>query len=348
MINGGNMSKQMNAAIYAGVGKAENIEMPVPVPKDGETLIKVESVGICGTDIAIYSGKHPRAKAPLVMGHEVGGVVAEISGKAAAGVEIGTRVTFFPLISCGTCGTCLSGRSYVCDTLKLIGIDFDGGMAEYVSVPSESVIPVPSHWNKNRAALMEPVAVAVHSVRRSSVKPGDRVLVLGAGIIGNLCAQMAKTAGAAQVVIADLTDYRLNIAAESGLTPVNIKNEDMIARAHELTGGAGFDVTLECSGSAAAQPVAIAATRVLGEIIIVGMPKEPPAVDLRLVAFKELSMIGSRVYEKVDFQRAIELVERERILVDNLISHEYPLEKTKEALDLMAEAGDSMKIILTV
>jgi len=103
---------------------------------------EIESVGICGTDIAIYSGKHPRAKAPLVMGHEVGGIVSEISGKPAAGVEIGTRVTFYPLISCGTCRTCLSGKAYVCDTLKLIGIDFNGGMAEYVAVPSESVIPV--------------------------------------------------------------------------------------------------------------------------------------------------------------------------------------------------------------
>ncbi|MFC1537867.1 zinc-binding dehydrogenase [Candidatus Latescibacterota bacterium] len=340
------MSKQMKAAIYSGAGSAEYIEMPVPELKSGETLIEVESVGICGTDIAIYSGKHPRAKAPLVMGHEVGGVVAEIAEKPATNVEIGTRVTFYPLISCGTCSTCLSGKAYVCDTLKLIGIDFDGGMAEYVAVPSESVIPVPEYWNTNRAALMEPVAVAVHAVRRSSIKPGDSVLVLGAGIIGNLCAQMAKAAGAVQVVIADLTSYRLNIAEQVGLTAVNIRENDMIERANELTGGSGFDVTMECSGSAAAQPVALAATRVLGEIIVVGMPKEPPAVDLRLVAFKELSLIGTRVYEKVDFQRAIELVEQKRILVDNLVSHEYPLEKTKEALDLMAEAGDSMKILL--
>ncbi len=342
------MSNNMKAAVWSDIGQADIIEKPMPEPKDGETLIKVESVGICGTDIAIYSGKHPRAKAPLVMGHEVGGVVADINGKPAPGVEIGTRVTFYPLISCGTCGTCLSGKSYVCDTLKLIGIDFDGGMAEYVAVPNDSVIPVPSGWDKNRAALMEPVAVAVHAVRRSSIKPGDRALVLGAGIIGNLCAQMAKAAGAAQVVIADLTDYRLNIAAEAGLTPVNITKVDMIERANELTGGGGFDVTLECSGSAAAQPVALAVTRVLGEIIVVGMPKEPPAVDLRLVAFKELSMIGSRVYEKVDFRRAIQLVEQERIYVDNLISHQFSLEQTKEALDLMAAAGDSMKILLTV
>ena len=342
------MPDTMKAAIYAGAGIVETVVRPIPELKNGETLIKVESVGICGTDMAIFAGKHPRAKAPLIMGHEVGGVVAEISGKAPAGVEVGTRVTFYPLISCGTCHTCLSGKTYVCDNLKLIGIDFDGGMAEYVAVPSESVIPVPENWDKKRAALIEPAAVAVHAVRRSSIKPGDTVLVLGAGIIGNLCGQMAKAAGAARVVIADFISYRLNIARNVGMVSVNLKEEDIFARANELTVGAGFDVTMECSGSAGAQPVAIAATRVLGEILVVGMPKEPPPVDLRLVAFKELRLVGTRVYEKIDFSRAIELVEQERIKVDSLVSHEFPLDRIREAFNLMAEAEDSLKILLTL
>ena len=293
---GGNMSDTtMKAAIYSGVNTVENVIRPIPELKDGETLIKVESAGICGTDMAIFAGKHPRAKAPLIMGHEVGGIVAEISGDVPKGVEIGSRVTFFPLISCGECYTCRSGKTYVCENLKLIGIDTDGGMAEYMVVPSESVIPVPNTWNKNRAALMEPVAVAVHAVRRSSVKVGDTVLVLGAGIIGLLCAQMLKAAGAAKVVIADLIPSRLNIAADVGLIAINLKEEDFHARTKELTDGVGFDVTMECSGSAGAQPLTTAATRVLGEILVVGMPKEPPPVDLRMVTFKELTMVGTRV-----------------------------------------------------
>ncbi len=163
-----------------------------------------------------------------------------------------------------------------------------------------------------------------------------------------MCGQVAKAAGASEVVIADLVPFRLNLAAEVGLIPLNLKEDNLTeACAAELTGGVGFDVTMECSGSAGAQPITTAATRVLGEIVVVGMPKEPPPVDLRLVAFKELTMVGTRVYEKNDFYRAIELVEQGRINVDNLVTHEFSIEQIKEAFDLMAEAGNSLKILLT-
>jgi 2-desacetyl-2-hydroxyethyl bacteriochlorophyllide A dehydrogenase len=337
----------MKAAIYSDVGVVENVVRSIPKLKNGETLLRIESVGICGTDMTIFSGRHPRAKAPLIMGHEVGGVVVDIAGEKLAGVEVGSRVTFYPLLSCGVCYTCQTGNFYVCENLKLIGIDSDGGMAEYAVVPSESVIPVPRHWNKNWAALMEPVAVAVHAVRRSSIKAGDNVLILGAGIIGVLCGQMAKAAGAAKVIIADLIPFRLNIAGEVGLIPFNLKEDDLLARVREITNGRGVDITMECSGSAGAQPYTTAATRVLGEIVIVGMPKEPPPVDLRMVTFKELTMVGTRVYEKNDFVKAIELVEQERIDVDKMITHEFPIERVKEAFDLMAKSGDSLKILLT-
>ncbi|MBA7567525.1 L-galactonate-5-dehydrogenase [subsurface metagenome] len=341
------MSDSMKAGIYSGVGSVEFSRRPIPVSGDGETLIKVESVGICGTDMAIFSGKHPRAKAPLIMGHEVGGIVERINGEQPDDFAVGSRVTFYPLISCGDCATCRSGKKYVCENLKLIGIDSDGGMAEYVSVPTESVIPVPGHWDKQWAALTEPVAVAVHALRRSSVKPGDSVLVLGAGIIGILCGQMAMAAGATKVVIADFIPYRLDIATESGMVAVNLNEDDLFKRADDFTGGTGFDVTMECSGSAGAQQYTTAVTRVQGEILVVGMPKEPPPVDLRILAFKELTMTGTRVYEKIDFSRAVDLVEQAKINVANLVSHEFSIEKIKEAFDCMANAEKSLKILLT-
>ncbi len=341
------MPDTMKAAIYAGPGKVKNIVRDIPEPDHGEALIRIESVGICGTDIAIFSGKHPRAKAPLIMGHEVGAVVAGIAGEKPAGIDTGTRVTFFPLINCGVCATCKSGKTYVCEKLGLIGIDSDGGMAEFAVVPSEALIPVPQNWDKRWAALMEPVAVAVHSVRRSSIMPGDKVLVTGAGIIGNLCAQMAAAAGATHVVIADINPYRLEIAKGLGMRTVDLTKEDINAVTSEVTGGTGFDVTMECSGSAPAQKTVTDCTRVLGEIIIVGMPKEPPPVDLRMVTFKELTLVGTRVYERVDFERSIELVAQGRVKVDNLISHEFPIEKVSEAFELMMKGAESLKILLT-
>ena len=341
------MADTMKAAIYAGTNSVETIVREIPEPTSGETLIKIESVGICGTDIAIFSGKHPRAKAPLIMGHEVGAVVAGIAGEKPVGIDVGTRVTFFPLITCGVCATCRSGKTYVCEKLGLIGIDSDGGMAEFAVVPTDALIAVPQDWDPRWAALMEPVAVAVHSVRKSSIMPGDKVLVTGAGIIGNLCAQMAVAAGATDVVIADINPYRLKIAGELGMRTVDLTKEDIMAVTNEVTGGTGFDVTLECSGSAPAQKTVTDCTRVLGEIIVVGMPKEPPPVDLRMVTFKELTMIGTRVYERVDFERSIELVNQGSIKVDNLISHEFPIDDVAEAFDLMIKGEKSLKILLT-
>ena len=201
------MAHEMKAAIWSGIDTVEHVVRPIPKISEGEVLLKVEAVGICGTDMAIFAGKHPRAKAPLIMGHEAGGTIVDIAGEAPAGVATGSRATFYPLLSCHECSTCRSGNTYVCENLKLIGIDRDGAMAEYVAVPADSVIPIPEHWNRNRAALIEPVAVAVHAVRRSSMKVGDSVFVTGAGIIGIVTAQMAKAAGAVQVIIADLLPF---------------------------------------------------------------------------------------------------------------------------------------------
>lgn len=341
------MPGMMKAAIWTGTGQVETTTRPIPEPAEGQARIRVEAVGICGTDISIYKGKHPRAKAPLIPGHEVGGIVDKIVGPAPSGISRGSRVTFFPLLSCGVCRTCKSGNTYVCETLKLIGIDTDGGFAEYMIVPTGSLIPVPASWSGEMAALMEPVSVAVHAVRKSSLKLGDIVLVTGAGIIGILTAQMALAAGALHVVIADIVQSRLDIAAGLGLIPVNLTHEGELDRTiANLTGGAGVDVTMECSGAAPAQMLATKHTRVLGEILLVGMPKEPPAVDIRMMTFKELKSVATRVYEFVDFVRAIELLDQERISAEGLITHRFPVEKAKEALDLMAAGGDSLKIMI--
>ena len=341
------MEKTMKAAIYSSPGIVETVTRAVPTPGEGEILIKVEATGICGTDLAILAGKHPRAKAPLIMGHEVGGLVEQIGGNISAGFAVGDRVTFFPLISCGVCSTCRDGNTYVCENLKLIGIDADGGMADYITVPTASVVPVPSGWSGSTAAVIEPAAVAVHSIRKSSVKAGDNVLVLGAGIIGNLCGQAAHAAGAARVVIGDIVPFRLEAAKKCGMEPVNLAVDTLDAAVSDVTDGRGFDVVLECSGSAPAHALAPSVTSVLGEVLVVGMPKQPVSVDMRLVAFKELRYTGTRVYELRDFARAVELVERGRLKVDGLVSHTMPVDKAVEAFVLAQEPAQALKVLIT-
>jgi 2-desacetyl-2-hydroxyethyl bacteriochlorophyllide A dehydrogenase len=320
------------------------MQRPVPQMGERDVLIKVENVGICGSDMSIWHGKHPRAKTPLIPGHEFGGIVADARGPLPDGVQVGSKVLCYPLISCGTCATCRGGHAYVCENLHLYGIDVDGGMAEYVAVDAGTVMPVPQAWEGKRAAAIEPLAVAVHAIRKSSIRPGDRVLVTGAGVIGNLCAQMAHVAGASDVWITDLNSFRLATAAKLGMHPINVGEADLEAKTREITGGSGFDVTLECSGSNSAPSQATAVTKVLGEIVLVGVPKPPTPMDLRAVNFKEQRLTGVRVYEKQDFSIAIQLAGAGRVNVDALVTHEFDAAQAADAFALMARGGDSIKI----
>jgi (R,R)-butanediol dehydrogenase / meso-butanediol dehydrogenase / diacetyl reductase len=338
------MNNKMRSVVWTGVQTVEPMSRSVPEMSENDVLIKVEAAGICGTDLTIWNGKHPRAKAPLIPGHEFSGIVADTRGALPENVAVGSKVLCYPLISCGTCATCRSGKAYVCENLHFYGIDVDGGMAEYVTVAADTVMPVPQQWDNRRAAAMEPLAVAVHAVRRSSIRPGDRVLITGAGIIGNFCGQMARVAGASEVWITDLNDFRLHAAGNLGLLPINIARVDIEKQMREITGGTGFDVTLECSGSNEAPGQATAVTRVLGEIVLVGVPKPPTPMDLRAVNFKELRITGVRVYEKQDFEIALQLTNAGQVEVDALVTHEFDAAQASEAFALMARGGDSIKI----
>src|ERR1035437_7639723 len=211
------MSRTMKAAVWAATDEVAYVDVPVPEVPAGWALVKVAYNGICGTDLSIVHGKHPRAKAPLVMGHEISGWV-ERAG--ATGSAAGTLVTVEPLISCGKCKGGRDGNSHVCRRLGLYGIDTDGGMAEYVALPPEVLHPVPDGVDPRTAALAEPLAVAVHAVDLSGLEPGSTVAVYGAGPIGILTALVARHAGAAAVVITEPSPWRREVAARLRFTVV--------------------------------------------------------------------------------------------------------------------------------
>src|SRR5450759_5363201 len=233
------MSPTMKAAVWAATDEVAYVDVPVPEVPAGWALVKVAYNGICGTDLSIVHGKHPRAKSPLVMGHEISGWV-ERAG--ATGPAEGTLVTAEPLISCGKCKACRNGNSHVCRRLGLYGIDTDGGMAEYVALPPEVLHPVPDGVDPRTAALAEPLAVAVHAVDRSGMERGDVVAVYGAGPIGVLTALVARHEGARQVVITEPSPWRRDVAAGLGFTVVP-GGSTMAATLVSLTDGAGADNT---------------------------------------------------------------------------------------------------------
>ncbi|MFJ5717621.1 zinc-binding dehydrogenase [Neobacillus sp. NPDC093127] len=334
----------MKAGLYLSEKNVVLGTLEKPTLKQGEALIKVSSAGICGTDMMIYFGKHPRAKAPLAMGHEFSGVIEEINGDST--FTVGDRVVVEPTISCGKCDACLSGNSHVCKTLGLIGIDSHGGFAEYVAVPLHRLHEVPNTLSDEHAALAEPVAVGIHTVRRSNVKVGDTVLVLGAGPIGLLIALTAKLAGADKIFISDISPYRLGKAEELGFIVLDSKKVDVVEEVKAATNGNGADVVFEVAGNNITANQMIHACRTQGQIVVVSVFKQPPTIDLAAMHFRELSLTTTRCYSHSDFATAISMMASGQIDVTSLISHQLPLNEIEKGFQLMTNPEESLKILI--
>lgn len=315
-------------------------EKAIPEVGPGEALIKVAYVGVCGSDMNIYQGFHPRAKAPLVMGHEFSGVLE----KGHPTLAKGTPVTVYPLLSCGRCEPCLNGYAHVCNTLRLIGIDCDGGMAEYVKVPVDKVMEIPPTLSLKLGAFIEPLAVGVHAVRRSGYKPGDSAVVFGAGPIGLCVAACLKYFGAMKVIVIEANAYRLGVAEKLGFTTINAASEDVLAGVKERTNGLNADFAFDCAAHPSVQTYLMDVLKVQGTAVIVGSYKKPPEVDLLKVEFKELTMIGIRVYERRDFEIAVSILESGFIDFDLLLSESSP-DKAPEVFQDLLGGGNTIKML---
>jgi len=324
-----------------GVGNVELMQMPEPVPGAGQAKIEVLACGICGTDIMIYLGKHPRAKAPLVMCHEFSATVVE--GK---GLEPGTPVVVNPLISCGVCHACRAGIPHICANLGLVGIDRDGGFAEYAAVPLHTVRPLPASLPLIQAALIEPLAVGVHAVRVSDLKVGDVTAILGAGPIGMMTAQVARLAGARRVFVSERSPRRLAIARDLGLEVIDITQQDTVETIMSATGGVGLPVVFETAGVQPTINDAVKLARPGGQILQVGMPKTPPTIDMTALIFREVRITPIRVYREEDFDQAIAIAGAGQVDLVKPVTHVLPLEKLDEAMELAHEALDACKILL--
>jgi 2-desacetyl-2-hydroxyethyl bacteriochlorophyllide A dehydrogenase len=335
----------MKAAFYEG---HETIRVgdciPVP-PATGQVQIRVSHCGICGTDLHIFHGKmDQRVRLPQVIGHEMSGVVERMGG-GVEGWAIGERVTVRPLDYCGECPACKAGHVHICHRLKFIGIDSPGAMQGLWTVPAGTLHRLPAEVSFAQGALIEPLAVACHDVRLGEVKPGEFVLVQGSGPIGALVALVAKSAGA-RVAISEVNPFRLKLAQEVGLEAINPAEMDLVEFVNRQTGGAGADVVFEVSGSAAGAAAMTGLPRTRGRIVIVGIHTEAPKVDLFRFFWRELKLIGARVYEAEDFDRAIELAASGELPLDRLITVTLPLEGLESGFRRMEGAGAVMKILI--
>ncbi|XID92540.1 zinc-binding dehydrogenase [Paenibacillaceae bacterium WGS1546] len=336
----------MKAVLMTGDKQLQSAACVPVAPGPGEVQIEVAYAGICGTDLHIYLGHmNNRIRLPHVMGHEMSGVVRAV-GKGVDSYAPGDNVTVRPLDPCGECDACKRGCRHICRKLKFLGIETPGAFQSLWTVPAHTLHKLPQSLSLKLGALIEPLAVACHDVRLGEVRPGEFAVVLGGGPIGTLIAMVAREAGA-RVVISEINPYRIELLSELGFETVNPKETDFAAFVEQETQGAGADVVFEVTSSAAGAALMTQLPRIRGRIVIVGIFSQPASVDLHRFFWRELRLLGARVYEEEDFEHAIRLADSGRLPLERIISGIYPLEDAGKGFEEMETGGRAMKILLS-
>ena len=342
------MSPQtMNAAIYRGDKQFTVEQKPVPVPGEGEVAVRIAFCGICGTDMHVYHG-HMDARVGFerVIGHEMSGTV-EAVGADIDGFAPGQPVVVRPLDHCGACPACDAGHQHVCHNLKFLGLDTDGAMQEVWVVPAHTLHRLPDNIRMDHAALIEPVAVACHDVRLSRLTAGEDVLVIGGGPIGVLVAMVARDAGG-KVVISEVNPSRLAIAEKLGFETINPKEVNLAEAINARTTDKGADVVFEVSGTQAGVEAMTDCAATKGRIVMVAIHAQKPEIDMFRFFWRELELIGVRVYEKEDYEKAILMITSGGVDADTVITDVSPLSDIQSAFEELDANPTALKSLIKV
>lgn len=329
-------------------GNIEILDVAAPEDlKDNEILLEIQRIGICGSDIHVYHGKHPFTSYPVVQGHEYSGKVIKI-GNAVTQVIPGMKATARPQLVCGQCNPCKRGQYNVCQQLKVQGFQAPGCASEYFVVTEERIIPIPDHLSYEQGALVEPAAVAAHATNRVADLAGKNVVVSGAGTIGNLVAQFAVTRGAAKVLITDFSDFRLNIAGACGIHEIaNLKTEKFSEAVSRAFGPAGFQIGFEAVGAQNALNALVENIENGGSIVIIGVYEQHPVVDMGFVGEHELNLFGSMMYKQEDYTEAIKFISEKRINTSALITNHFSADQFLAAYKMIdREADKVLKVMI--
>ncbi|NHN38371.1 alcohol dehydrogenase catalytic domain-containing protein [Pseudomaricurvus alcaniphilus] len=336
----------MQAAQYIGNKSFQIVEGKSIAPAAGEVRLRVSFVGICGTDMHIYHGvMDQRVKMPQTIGHEMSGVIEEV-GEGVTDYKVGDRVVVRPLDYCGDCPACNAGHSHVCHNLKFMGIDSPGAFQNSWTVKARTLHRLPDNVSLKEGALIEPLSVACHDISRSRLQAGEKAVVIGGGPIGQLVALVAKSVGA-EVMLSEVNATRREFASKNGVLAVNPLEQDIEASVKEWTGGKGADVVFEVSGVQAAIDAMTKIAAVRGRICMVAIHSTKPAVDLFQFFWKELELLGARVYESADFDMAIDLVASGKIDLQAFISSISPLSDIGGAFASMDNNPAGMKALVS-
>lgn len=342
----------MKAAVFHGPADMRIAEVARPAISDTELLVRVAACAVCGSDVRTYRHGARNISRPVVLGHEISGTIIEI-GARLSGFTIGQRVAVAPAIPCGDCRYCQRGAETMCERLRSIGYEFDGGLAEFLTVPASAVRAgcvntVPDNVSFDEAAIAEPLACVINAQELTGVGEGDTVVVMGAGPVGCLHAALAKVRGAVKVLLVDIRPERLALAAQfCADVLIDGSTEDVRARVLEETGdGASVVIVAAPSHQAQSQSVTLAARR--GRInFFGGLPKTNPVIslDANMVHYRELTIVGSYGSRPVHNRMALDLIATGQVRTAPLIGLELPLDRVVDGLHAVEE-GRVLKVIV--
>ena len=336
----------MRAAKLISPGKIRVVdEIPVPAPRQGEAVVKVKAVGICGTDLHIFKEGRADVELPRVMGHELSGVVTAL-GEGTDNLAVGDRVVLDPVMACGSCRICRAGHGNVCADVKCFGVQMDGGFQDEIVVPSANLYRYPESYSFVQAALAEPFSVAANILSRVSVKVRDFVVIMGAGTIGLSLVQGAKAAGAA-VLVSDIEESKLEKAKAMGADyTVNSRKEDLTELVKKHT-EIGADVVIDAVGTVKLTEQSIELAAPCGRIAGISFDARPAQIPAAAITKKELSLMGSRMNAH-RFPDVIQWMRDGALDLDVMISKVYPVEEIQKAFeDTLADSSNTIKTIIT-
>lgn len=343
------LPSHMQAAVLLAPGRWALQQRPVPVPGAGEVLVRVRRCGLCGTDIHIFRGHYAADRLPLVPGHEFSGHVAQV-GEGVQGLAVGDAVTADINIGCGRCFYCRRNEVLNCAGMVQLGIHVDGALAEYVRVPASHVVPVPARTPIELAALAEPVACIVRAVKKSRLRLGESVLILGAGPIGNLHLQLARQVGAAPVIVSEPDPARADWARRSGADVVLGAADDLRARVLQATDGRGADLVIESVGLPALYEQAMDLVRPGGRVLAFGLAEQGAHARYQPfnVVLKELALQGSVAGMGEDMHEAMRLIAHGRLQLRDFVETVFPLARIAQAMDAFIADRSIRKVQIAI
>lgn len=346
----------MKSAILYSIGDLRYEDSPMPEPSKGEALIRIKASGVCGSDVPRVMKKGTYSF-PLIPGHEFAGEIASFGEESETKLQVGDKVTVFPLIPCGKCIYCQIGEFAQCDDYDYLGSRRNGGFAEYVVAPIENLIPVPDSVDFECAAMTEPASVALHALRRTGVDAGDNVVILGAGTIGIILVQWARICGAGKVFITDIANDKLKVAMDYGFTNcINSREEDPVERIFKETNGKGSDISIEAAGTSATFEQSLRMTRKLGKVILMGnvsgdvtIPEKTASYILRA----QLTIYGTwnssiNSIPKNEWETSLKFMESGALNLKPLITHRYSLIEANKAFHMMSSRREFFNKVMFI